>query len=94
MENRTLRRQTLLHVGLKERPRVIKSVNNPFRNMEGGWRWWGYGGEETMRGHHLWRDVSEINKLRESAARKEKQRLAVGVESETAGTNDCEPRTR
>jgi len=47
-----------------------------------------------MRGHHLWRDVSEINKLRESAARKEKQRLAVGVESETAGTNDCEPRTR
>lgn len=36
MENRTLRRQTLLHVGLKERPRVIKSVNNPFRNMEGG----------------------------------------------------------
>lgn len=34
-----------------------------------------------MRGHHLWRDVSEINKLRESATRKEK-RLAVGVESE------------
>lgn len=73
--------------------RVIKSVNNPFGNIEGGWRWWGYGGEETMRGHHLWRNVSEINKLRESAARKEK-RLAVGVESEAAGTNDCNPRTR
>lgn len=43
-----------------------------------------------MRGHHLWRDVSEINKLREFAARKEKQRLAAGVESETAETNVCE----
>lgn len=46
-----------------------------------------------MRGHHLWRDVSEINKLREFAARKEK-RLAVGVESGGAETNDCETRTR
>lgn len=76
----------------KERPCVIKPVNNVFSNIEGGWRWWGHGGEETIRGHHLWRDVSEINKLREFAARKEKrvevemQRKGERVESEAAET--------
>lgn len=57
--------RALSHVSRKEIPCVIKPVNNLFGNIEGGWRWWGHGGEETIRGHHLWRDVSEINKLRE-----------------------------
>lgn len=45
-----------------------------------------------MRGHHLWRDVSEINKPRESLRRgKRSGGLRWGVESEATGTNDREP---
>jgi hypothetical protein len=38
-----------------------------------------------MRGHHLWRDVSELNKPREFAAWKEKRKLQRRGESKGEG---------